>query len=61
MKTETPHITEALDALRGLTSEQILARLDQIRAEEAQLRALLRSVRARERAAAPPGGPPHAA
>jgi len=61
MKTETPPLAEVMDALRGLTAEQILDRLDQIRAEEAQLRVLLKTVRARQRAAAKLGGPTHAA
>jgi hypothetical protein len=60
MNAEAPHITEALDALRGLTAEQILARLAEVRADEAQLRTLLRAVHARDRqrcqAAAEEGG-----
>jgi hypothetical protein len=61
MDTEPPPIDDALGILRGLTADQILARLDQIRAEEAQLRVLLKTVRARDRAAARLGGPTHAA
>lgn len=45
-----PTITDALDAMRRLTSEQILGRLSDLSVEEAQLRAALRVVRARERA-----------
>jgi hypothetical protein len=40
---------EALSALTALTSQQILGRLADLATEEAQLRALLRVARARER------------
>jgi hypothetical protein len=50
MSRATPPITEALAAVQGLTPEQILTRLDELHAEERQLRILLRAARARERA-----------
>ena len=40
------------DALRQLSPERLLARIDALDAERAQLMVLLRSVRARERAEA---------
>jgi hypothetical protein len=55
MAPTTP-IAEALDAVRGLTSEQIRERLAQLAAEAAQLRVLLRAARARERREATPAG-----
>ena len=49
MTPPTP-LTTALEALRDLTPEQINVRLDELAAEEAQLRVLLRASVARERA-----------
>ena len=45
-------IPDPVALLRNLTSEQIVARLDEIEAEASALRVLLRSTRARERAQA---------
>lgn len=47
--TDTAQFTEALSALTALSSQQILDRLANLATEEAQLRALLRVARARER------------
>jgi hypothetical protein len=42
-------MANAIDAIRGLTSDQIHARLCELTAEEKVLRTLLRSVKAGER------------
>jgi hypothetical protein len=48
MATQTP-IADALQALARLISEQLLARLGELLAEEQQIRTLLRAAHARER------------
>jgi hypothetical protein len=46
-----PETRELIDLLRTANQEAIRRRLDEIDAEEAALRALLRSIQARDRAA----------